>query len=174
MTELETERLLLRPFTPGDAKAAWEMNLDPEVSRYTGDGGVGSLEEMQEILRTTTLADYERHGFGRHAVIRKGDGRFIGFCGLKFLEDMQEVDLGYRFLREYWGRGIATESGRAALDFGFRQLGLQRIIGLVMPQNAASVRVLEKLGFEFEQAVVTCGLDAHCYAIGPERWAGAR
>ena len=72
----------------------------------------------------------------------------VGFCGLKYLTDLKEVDVGYRFLPEYWGRGLATEACAASLEFGFNTLGLDQIIGLVLPGNAASSRVLEKVGMQ--------------------------
>lgn len=79
----------------------------------------------------------------------KGEGRIIGFCGLKRLPDLDAVDLGYRLLPEYWGRGLATEAARASVEFGFGTLRLERIIGLVLPENIGSIRVLEKVGMSF-------------------------
>ncbi len=145
---LDTERLLVREFDEGDAAPFYLMGSDPAVIRYTGDpgGGLKSVEHGLEVLRTRTLADYQKYGYGRWACVLKANGEVIGFAGLKYLPELQEVDIGYRLLPAYWGRGLATEACRAILDYGRTRLGLERIIGLVDPANVASVRVLEKLG----------------------------
>jgi RimJ/RimL family protein N-acetyltransferase len=145
---LETERLLLREFDEGDVEPFYRMGSDPAVIRYTGDpgGGLTSREHALEVLRSRPMADYRKYGYGRLACVLKATGEVIGFAGLKYLDDVQEVDLGYRLLPAYWGRGLATEACRAILDYGRTRLRLGRIIGLVDPENVASVRVLEKLG----------------------------
>lgn len=161
---IETERLILRPFTLDDIEATYQMNLNPEISRYTHDGGVKTREEIEHLIRTTTLKDYETHGFGRFAVDYKPEGRFIGFCGLKYLDDFKEVDIGYRFVQDLWGRGIATEAGKACMEFGFKDLKLDKIIGLVLPDNLGSVRVLQKLGLHFVKEDEDEGMVYHYYS----------
>ena len=99
------------------------------------------------------IADYRRYGFGRCACVWKTTGELIGFCGLKYLDDLGEVDLGYRFQRAFWGRGVATESARAMVDYGFGRLNLERIVGLVEPGHTPSIRVLEKVGMRFDRMV---------------------
>lgn len=146
---LETERLILRRFTEDDAEDFHAFNSDPEVVRYTGDGGTTSLEHARQILRDFPLADYAKYGFGRSACVLKETGTVIGFAGLKYLADLEEVDVGYRFASAYWGRGLATEANRPTIDHGFAHLGLDHIIGMVKPENVASVRVLEKLGLKY-------------------------
>jgi [ribosomal protein S5]-alanine N-acetyltransferase len=145
---LETDRLQLREFDEGDAEPFYLMVSDPAVIRYTGDPlcGARSVEQALEVLRSRTLADYRKHGFGRWACVLKASGEVIGFAGLKYLADLQEVDLGYRLLPAYWGQGLATEACRPILEYGLTRLGLERIMALVHPENVASVRVLEKLG----------------------------
>ncbi len=150
---LETDRLLLREFDADDAEAFYPLVSNPEILRFTLDpgGGVNSVGQALELLRSRSVADYRKHGFGRLAVVEKASRQLIGFAGLKYLGDRGEVDLGYRLLPTHWGRGFATESGRAILQDGFTRLGLTRIIATVFPKNVASVRVLEKLGFVFEK-----------------------
>jgi [ribosomal protein S5]-alanine N-acetyltransferase len=143
---LETDRLLLREFDEADALAYYSLGSDPLITRYTGAPPLTSLEQALEVLRSNPLADYQRRGFGRWACVLRQSGAVIGFAGLKWLDELQEVDLGYRLLPAYWGRGLATEASQAALNYGLRHLKLQRVIGLVDPANLASVRVLEKLG----------------------------
>ena len=151
---LRTKRLLLRPFTEGDAPAYQALVSDPEVLRYTGENPVTSTEEALAILRTRPLRDYAVHGFGRMACVHLESNELIGFCGLKRLEEFDnEVDIGYRFVARYWGLGLASESATALYAHGKNELQLARIIGFVMPENTGSVRVLEKLGMRREKAI---------------------
>lgn len=154
MTELQTERLKLRPFTLEDAEAYWPLVSDPAVLRYTGETPLPSVDAACELLASHPLRDYEVHGYGRMACVEKSTGRLVGFCGLKYLEDIQETDIGYRFLPDCWGKGYATESAQIIMHHGARKLGLGRIIGLVEPENIGSMRVLEKLGLAFESEVM--------------------
>jgi ribosomal-protein-alanine N-acetyltransferase len=163
--KIETERLLIRPFELGDIEASYEMNLDPDVSKYTGDGGVVSKNEIKRRIVEDVFGDYEKYGFGRLAVELKGVNKFIGFTGLKYLANINEVDIGYRFMKEYWGKGIATESGKACIKYGFVTLGLNRIIGLVLPENLGSIRVLEKLGFKYEKDIIDDGQIVKQYSL---------
>lgn len=119
---IETERLKLRELTPKDAKDFYKLNLDEEVIRYTGDIAFKSVEEATIFLEN--YRDYQQNGFGRWAVIHKETGVFLGWCGLKLNEETF-IDLGYRFYKKEWGKGYATESANACLDYGFYQLGLE-------------------------------------------------
>jgi RimJ/RimL family protein N-acetyltransferase len=168
---LETERLILRPFTLGDADAWLPLITLPEIIRYTGDVPVSSVEEARDILRTRPLRDYAIHGYGRMAVVEKASGRLVGFSGLKYLEDLQEADVGYRFLPDCWGKGYATESARVLMEQGRREHGLTRIVGMVHPGNAASGRVLEKLGLAYERLLAPDrhGTRYRLYATSPAK-----
>jgi len=141
-----TERLYLREMKSDDAEQAFLLNSDPEVIRHTGDGPFVSVEAAREFL--TAYPDYRVHGFGRWAVMRKADDVWLGWCGLK-RHPNGDVDLGYRLIREHWGQAYATEAGRACLELGFEQFGLDTIIGRVAQENVASIRVLEKLGMHY-------------------------
>lgn len=149
---LQTDRLLLREFDERDAAAFFILGSDPAIIRYTGDpsGGLQSVEQAAEVLRSHAIADYRDHGFGRWACVDRQTGAVIGSAGLKKLTDLGEVDLGFRFLPARWGAGLATDVGRAVLDYGFETLGLRRIIALVDPLNTASIRVLEKLNLRVD------------------------
>ena len=161
----ETERLGMRPYHPDDAEAFLALCSDPEVMRYIpGEATPNTLDAMRQML--ADYPDYEKHGFGRWSCILKESGRFIGFTGLKLLEDFDgEVDLGYRFFREFWGRGIATEAGLESLRYGFEVLDLQRIIGITLPENIASRRVLAKCGMSFERFTNFDGHEVAVYAV---------
>lgn len=147
---LETERLVLREFVLDDLPEFFRMVSDPDVTRYTGDG-CKSLEEARQGMIDRPLRDYRVHGFGRWAVVFKPTGKVIGFAGLKYLEESKEVDLGYRFFKEYWGQGIATEAARVVLDYGVNVLKLPRIVAAADVENKASIHVIEKLGMKFKK-----------------------
>lgn len=149
---METERLILRRFTPEDAEEYFPLMSDPEVLRYTGDKPLESVEQVREMLLNRPIRDYGVVGYGRMACIEKSSSRLIGFSGLKYLEDLKEVDVGYRFVHDAWGKGYATESARVLMDVGVREHGLKRIIGLVDKRNTGSSNVLKKLGLTFERA----------------------
>lgn len=145
---LETERCLLREMDPADGVTMYELNSDPLVIRYTGDPPFENAEAATEFLRRYDA--YRKFGMGRWAVVKKDDQQILGWCGLKFLADEDEVDLGYRFFRKYWGQGYATETALACIKYGFENLHLNRIIGRAAVENIASVRVLEKCGLKFD------------------------
>jgi len=164
-TIIETNRLLLRPFTMDDVEASYQMNLDPEVSRYTGDGGVVDIFEMRNRIKDVIEGDYAKYGFGRFVVEWKETNEFIGFSGLKFLPDYDFVDLGYRFLQRFWGKGIATEAANASLDFAFQELKLNKVHAFAIRENQASTHVIDKLGFSFEKEIVDDGIKFDQYVI---------
>ena len=150
---LETDRLLLREYVEDDAEAFLKLNTDPEVLRFVPDKALLNVEQARQVLIDHPIADYRKNGFGRGACILKSSGEQIGFAGLKYLKELDEVDIAYRFMPTYWGQGLATEAARASVRYGFADLGLKRIIGLVMPENTASVRVLEKAGLRYSNSV---------------------
>jgi RimJ/RimL family protein N-acetyltransferase len=112
---LETERLVLREFDEGDVEAYYLLGSEPAVVRYIGSQLTDRAEAL-ESLRARPLADYQKYGYGRWACVPKGGAEVIGFAGLKYLDDLGEVDLGYRLLPAYWGAGLATEAARAVMD----------------------------------------------------------
>lgn len=142
----ETDRLLHRAFTIDDSAAFHALNGNPDVMRLTGEPILTSLQAARDAIRN--YRDFDEIGYGRWACILKKTGSVIGFCGLKYLPDLDAVDVGYRFMPQYWGQGLATEACKASLDFGFATLKLNEIIGLVLPRNAASIRVLQKAGMQ--------------------------
>ena len=160
---LETNRLLLRELTPIDAENFYNLNLNPIVIKYTGNSAFKNVEEAKEFLEN--YQDYNQNGYGRWAVIHKETNKFIGWCGLKFGEMENETDIGFRFFEEEWNKGYATESAKACLNYGFEQLNLKRIIGRAMKENVASIKVLEKIGLEYESDSELDGKKAVIYKI---------
>lgn len=163
-----TARLLLRKMEPDDAEAFFRIQSDPDVMRYTHEEPPESVEAVRTAL--AEYPDFDTIGYGRWGCYLKDSGELIGFSGLKFVPELDATDIGYRFLPQYWGRGFATESGLASLRYGFESIGLERIDGFVLPDNAASIRVLEKLGLERDGTVVFDGLEALRFVARRESW----
>ena len=145
---IQTGRLLLRTFTEDDAPLLYELNLDPEVIRYTLDP-MTDLEHAKKVLVEVILPQYVLYNHGRWAAHLKEDMQFIGWCGLKYVSERQEIDLGYRFGQKFWGKGYATESAYACLQYGFDKLNMRRIVGHALLENLGSIRVLEKCGMQY-------------------------
>ena len=145
---IETERLLLREITLDDKEELFQLYTNSEVLKYTGELPVGSMGEMEQAIQIR-ISNYEKYGYGRWATILKSEKQFVGWAGLAYLPEFDEVDIGYRFFPQYWGLGIATEASEAILEYGFKQLELEKIVALAMEENIASIRVMEKIGMKF-------------------------
>ena len=148
----ESPRLRARPWGMEDAEALFEMYRDPQVTEFLPDLAVTTLEEQEE--RTARLLERVRiykGGLGAWAKEEKESSRVVGMIMLKNLlitrdRLSDQVEVGWHLARSRWGRGYATEMGAAAMDHGFRTLGLTQIHAVVRPQNARSIRVIERLG----------------------------
>lgn len=147
---IETERLLLRKITLDDKEHLFKLHSDPDVQMYTGEPVVKSIEEIEKAIQTR-MEDYEKYGYGRWATFLKDEMQFVGWAGLAYLPEFDEIDLGYRFLPEFWGLGLATEASHAILTYGFEKLKLKKIIAIAMKEHKASIRVMEKVGMQFDK-----------------------
>lgn len=146
---IETERMILRQFIASDYPAVYAFNSNKEVQKYTGDRLLQSEEEAKNLIVNISEPEYRKYGYGRWAAVYKANNQVIGFAGLKYLPELGETDIGFRFLPAYWGQGIATEVSKEIIAYGFEKLDLKRIIGIAMPENIGSCRVLEKIGLQF-------------------------
>jgi RimJ/RimL family protein N-acetyltransferase len=144
----ETPRLLLRQFTLEDVTILLELNSNPVVLKYLHEPLLQDEAHAETILKTIILPQYERK-LGRWAVHLKDDNSFLGWCGLKYRPELEEIDLGYRFMQTAWGKGFATEAAQETLEYGFKKLNLSLITGRAHIENLASIRVLEKIGMEY-------------------------
>lgn len=150
---IETDRLLLRELRPSDDEGMFALDSNPEVLRYFNIPVITSIEQAREAI-ARVRKQYTDYGIGRWAAIEKSSGEFIGWSGLKFMDDPRNgngnyYDVGYRLIPRYWGKGYATESAKAALEYGFTKMQLDEIIGTCNEQNLASRRALEKCGLTF-------------------------
>ena len=162
-TILETARLLLRQFEISDADNFYELNLNPNVIKYTGNSAFKDIDEAKEFLEN--YSDYQRNGFGRWAVIEKSTNQFLGWCGLKYDEKLDETDIGFRFFEHFWNQGFAKESAKACIDYGFNELNLKTIVGRAMKENLASIKVLEKIRFQYDRDFDFEGKEGVIYRI---------
>lgn len=142
---IETDRLYMRRFEPGDEAIIYQLNSDPQVVRYTANPPMPDLADAQRVLYEHLLPQYALQ-FGRWAVYTKDPDRFIGWCGLK--QTAAGIDLGYRFLADSWGKGYGLEAARATLHYGFAELALDSIIAHADLENRASLRILERIGMQ--------------------------
>jgi RimJ/RimL family protein N-acetyltransferase len=160
---VETERLLLRELNINDAQSFYELNLNPNVIKYTGNSAFEDLNEAKRFLEN--YSDYQKNGFGRWAVINKSTQGFLGWCGLKHDEMLDETDIGFRFFEHFWNKGYATESAKACINYGFEKLDLETIIGRAMKENSASIKVLEKAGLQYKKDFDFGGKEGVIYSI---------
>jgi len=151
MHVLETDRLILRRLTLNDAEFIYRLVNDPSWLRFIGDKNVRDLDGARRYLREGPLDMYERFGFGMYRVEERDSGTPLGMCGLIKRDTLPDADVGYAFLPEARGKGYAFEAAAAVLDHGRRVFGLKRILAIVSPDNASSIRVLEKAGMQFER-----------------------
>jgi len=167
MTVLQTERLVLSRLSYDDCEFVVELVNEPSFIRFIGDKKVSTTGDARRYLRDGPIGSYERFGYGLFLVCPKDSGLPAGICGLVKRQEFDDPDLGFAFLKRYHGTGYALESAKAVLDYGFSELGLQRIIAMADPDNDASVRLLARLELEFERMVRLPGdeHDINLYAI---------
>jgi RimJ/RimL family protein N-acetyltransferase len=146
---LETDRLVLRRLDAGDAEFVFALLNDPDWLRYIGDRGIRSLGDARAYILRGPVQMYASAGFGLYCVVRK-DGRApVGICGLIRRAGLDDVDVGFAFLPAFRGMGYALEAASATLEYARTVLGIERVVAIVSPDNASSIRLLEKLGMRF-------------------------
>lgn len=153
MTILETERLTLREITTDDAEFLLRLLNEPSFITNIGDRNVRTIADAERYALNGPIASYKQHGFGLYLVVLKQTSEAIGICGLVKREALADADIGYAFLPQFWGKGYAIEATSAVKQYSFNQLGQQRILAIVNPENASSIKVLDKLGLRFARMV---------------------
>lgn len=161
MKVLETDRLVLRRMSTEDADFMLGLLNEPSWLRFIGDRGVRTREDARAYILKGPVDMYDRLGFGLYIAELKEEGVPIGICGLVKRDFLEDVDLGFALLPGFWGQGYAYEAASAVMEHGKGALGLKRIVAITNPENHNSIRLLEKLGFQFDQMIRT-------QADGPE------
>lgn len=146
---IQTEGLQLREFTISDATVIGRIYADEEVMRYIGRGGAVD-EAVTEQMLNAFIRSYEENGFGIWACVDKSSGKIIGHCGFNILPVTGDIEIAYLLDKPYWGKGIATSIAEETLRYGFEELKLKKIVALAYPENLASIRVIEKLGLNYD------------------------
>ena len=161
---LETARLLLRQFRQSDFEPLAALHADPVVMRFLGDGKPRSRPETW-VAMASYLGHWELRGYGLWAVEEKATGEFVGRIGLLNPEGWPGLEVAWTVARARWGNGFATEGAKAALDYAFSVLGLDHLISLIHPDNAASIRVALRIGEKLEGQAELFGVMRSVYGI---------
>ena len=159
---LETPRFILRQFTQANAPLIQQLNNAPEVLKYIPEPTLETTEQALKVLTDIILPQY-KNNLGRWAVHLKNDNEFIGWCGLKWLKENDEIDLGYRFKPSVWGKGYATEAAQHTLNYGLQNLHFKKIVAHAHIDNIASQKVLEKIGMQYIGEGVVDGIPLKGY-----------
>ena len=161
MVLVETERLFVRQWVPDDWKRFRPLATDPRVLEYISTEPWSDERIQQFINKGIEVA--KTRGWILWPVIHREDAALIGFC--RFADGFQpDVEIGWRLLPDYWGRGLATEAAKAVMQYGFDTFGFERVISVAQPANHRSIRVMEKLGMILEKRFIHKGTEVVCYA----------
>ena len=144
---LETERLILRPLDERDVTEIYAMRSDADVMRF-----IREPQNREESVNWVKLVSsrWQTEKIGFCALLEKSSQTFIGWCGVWRLQETNEIEIGYAVAKNFWGKGLATEAALVFLQYAFENLKPEKIVAVASPENAASVRVMEKLGMRYD------------------------
>jgi GrpB-like predicted nucleotidyltransferase (UPF0157 family) len=163
---LKTKRLILKEFKESDFTYFLSLVASPEVMRFSVNGPL-SKEQAQENFQKRILEHYQKYGFGLLAIFLQESGEFIGFAGLisQTIDGLEEVELGYRLLPQYWKQGFATEAASALCEYAFQKLHIERLISIIDPNNHPSLKVANRVGMHFWKTCMFHGISVHIYCL---------
>jgi RimJ/RimL family protein N-acetyltransferase len=153
MRDITTKRLIIRPFSLDDDAFVLSLLNDPDWLRFIGDRGVRTREDARRQIADKYIASYARDGVGLMAVTLREAPAPVGMCGLIKRAGLADVDIGFAFLPEYRAQGYALEAARAVLAHGRDVLNIKRVVAITLPENTASIRLIERIGLRFESPV---------------------
>jgi ribosomal-protein-alanine N-acetyltransferase len=170
----ETTRLLLREIEFTDENDLFEMDSDPDVHLYIENKPVKSIDEITKVIGILKT-QYQENGIARWAVVEKASNECVGWAGLKYFKTPLNhhhnfYELGYRFKKKHWGKGFATESSVAILNYGFKHLNIDSVFAITDPKNANSKKVLTKLGFVCQETFDYEGDMTNWFELSKETW----
>lgn len=168
----ETERLILRKFNEADVDAVYEMRSDADLMRYIREPQTNRAEAESWVNLVSSRWETEKIGFC--AVVEKFSGAFAGWCGLWRLKETGETEVGYALVKEFRGKGYASEASEAFLKYGFEELNLKEIVAVARPENRASRRVMERLGMSYDYTGKFYDRDLVHYSITKEEFFNAK
>lgn len=161
---LQLGEFVMRPIQAGDLDAIATLWSDPEVTRFLPSRGIPIPRETTEKVVASFVEHWQQRSYGVWAIVNAAS-ETIGYCGLRYLEELGEVELLYGLAQSYWGKGIMSQAARASISYGFNAASLDKIIALALPENQASRRVMEKAGLRYEKQVQIFNLDAVYYSV---------
>jgi RimJ/RimL family protein N-acetyltransferase len=153
ITIIETDRLRVRTLSVDDAEFILRLLNEPSFIQNIGDRGVRTPDDARAYVLKGPIASYEKFGFGLWMVETKSEAVPIGICGLLKRDVLEDVDIGYALLSEFWSQGYALESASAVISYAREKLGLKRVVAVTNADNQSSIRLLEKMGFKYERMV---------------------
>ena len=159
---LETNRLILRKFTANDLDNLYRLDSSLDVMKYIGK--LRTREEVERSIERVRKYYIKNPGLGLWITIEKVSEKFIGWSGIQHIDET-EIEVGYRYLKEFWGKGYATDAAKYLIDYGFNKMNLDKIVGVTHPDNLASQRVLEKVGLKYEKEAFYHETNVKYYAI---------
>ncbi len=165
---IETERLILREFSTKDAPFILALVNDPDWLKFIGDRGVRTLDDARVYIKDKLKKSYQEFGFGMWLVDRKEDSASLGMCGLLKRNYLDDLDIGFGFLPAFRGQGYALEAASAVMEYGKNELGLERLLAFVLVGNQKSVKLLERLGMQYERNFKIPDDDADLELYGKE------
>lgn len=154
---IETQRLQLRPLTEQDGALMLAVWNDPAFIKYVRDLGIRTERHAREVIRNGAAMMFARYGYGPYCMSLKASGELVGICGLFKRDNLDHPDIGFSVLPDYCGKGLASEAAIAVVDYARDPLGIDVLSAIVSPENAASVRLIKKLGLKFERMITMPG-----------------
>ena len=162
---IEIDELIMRSLQLSDLNTLTEIWSDPKVTQFLPSRGVAIPPDKVKKSLQSFVEHWEERGYGIWAIINKDSDKMIGYCGLRYLDELEEVELVYGLARAYWGRQIITKAASASILFGFEVVKLEKIVAMVLADNYASRRVIEKLGFSYEKQIDIFNLEAMYFSL---------
>lgn len=166
-TVLKIDGFTMRPLQLADLDALSAIWADPEVTHFLPSRGVPIPRENTEKSLQSFIEHWQQRGYGIWAIVENGSSQMVGYCGLRYLNEMNEVEVLYGLAKPYWGRGIATQAAKATVAYGFNVANLDKLIAMALPNNLASRRVIEKAGLQYEKSIHMFNLDVLYYSAKP-------
>lgn len=149
---LETKRCYLREFVADDVEPMHQLNTDTDVMKYINGGKPMPYEYSKKAVMRYIDSYYAQNpGLGVWATVLKDSDQFIGWTCLKHLDQSEHIELGYRYLKEFWGQGYASEVSYALMKYGFEELELKEIVGIAITENTKSTHILQKVGLQYQK-----------------------
>lgn len=163
-TVLKIDGFTMRPIQTSDLDALAAIWANPEVTRFLPSRGVPISRENTEKSLHSFVEHWQQRGYGIWAIVEDDSSQMVGYCGLRYLDELNEVEVLYGLAQDYWGRGITTQAAKASISYGFNTANLDKVIAMALPENQASRRVIEKAGLNYEKQVHMYNLDALYYS----------